>query len=159
LIIVGTLNFLYRSNPISGYDYPQLMKIFFITILSLRLVDIIQTWWHLTFVPKLEAKAPRIIFIVLLNYIEIAIIFGVIGHLCKSWPYYTDSQLQIWDALRWSVGTLTPLGIAEKPSDISKAALFYTEYAIGLFFLVVIINVVISFLTKDIKETNSDKNK
>jgi hypothetical protein len=86
--------------------------------------------------------------LVLLNYVEIFIAFGIMGFLWQQWPYYRpgEGEIQITDALRASFGILTPLGLSSLPQMWRTSILFYSEYAVGLFFLVIIINIALSQL-------------
>lgn len=140
-------------------NYPVLLSVIFVLLLLWRLIDILQRWWHVLFVPPLNAKAPRIIILVLINYLEVVIVFGVIGFLGKISPYYNPpSEIQVWDGLRASVGILTPLGIPNVPSTWHTGILFYVEYIIGLIFLVVVINLALSQIKNLPKKMKPRKN-
>jgi hypothetical protein len=132
----------------NGYIQPAWIQCLLTALMTWRLIDILQRWWHLVFVPPFEAKAPRIIILVFINYIEMVIAFGAIGFLNHYLPYYVSpNEVSIWDAFRASVGILTPLGVTLIPNTWTSGFLFYIEYAVGFFFLVVIINVVLAYLT------------
>lgn len=133
--------------------YPTALRISILVLLVCRLIDILQSWWRVLFIPPFKAKVPRIVILVLMNYLEIVIAFGVIGFLLQLQPYYNPlaGEIQILDGLRASAGILTPLGVPSIPQTWTTGVLFYLEYATGLFFLVVIINVVLSYLTNQRK--------
>jgi len=98
----------------------------------------------------ITAKAPRIVILVITNYLEIAIAFGIIGFLQHYQPYYiVPGQVQVVDGIRASIGVLTPLGVPSVPQTWSAGTLFYFEYVLGLLFLVVVINVVLTFITRE----------
>jgi hypothetical protein len=148
---IGSVVFLqFVRSPDDVFIYPTFIS----ALLIWRLVDIMQRWWHVLFVPPYNAKVPRIIILTLINYVEIVIIFGVVGFLCKIQPYYSPpGEIQVLDGVRASLGILTPLGIPSIPQTWSTGVLFYAEYATGLAFLVVVINVVLSHLTNSRSES------
>lgn len=120
----------------------------------LRILDIIQAWWNTYFVRPYKAKAPRNIILLVLNYIEIAIAFAIIGLLMNIAPYNLNSAAAwpMLGALRASLLTLTPMGPSEgsPPMFLDPGGwFFYVEYAVGLAFLIVIINVVLSYMAPD----------
>lgn len=119
-------------------------------LLALRLFDILQAWVKTLFIPPFaKSSAPRLIILALLNYIEVTIIFGVIGFLFRLAPYYEQtekySHIQAIDGLRASFGIVTPLGVGDLPSAFTSGALYYVEYVIGLLFLLIIINRVLGY--------------
>jgi hypothetical protein len=111
-----------------------------------RLLDIFQSWFFTLFSPPYNAKWPRLLILTLINYMEIAIAFSIIGFYFKAQPYYGVSEITIWDSLRHSLGVLTPLGITESefPLRWSGFSIFWIEYIVGLLFIVVVINLVLS---------------
>ena len=120
--------------------------------LAWRLIDILQAWFKTILLPPFgKTSAPRLIILALLNYIEITVIFGVIGFLFQAAPYYEQlkGRIQVVDGVRASFGIVTPLGVGDLPSTFTVGAIFYIEYVIGLLFLLIIINRVLGYFRND----------
>lgn len=131
-----------------AFIQPTWVRYVMLVVAIYRLIDIFFAWLRVLVIPPLDAKSPRIILLTLLNYIETIVVFGVIGFLLHQWPYYRPiGEIQIADALRASFGILTPLGVSSLPEIWTTGLLFYFEYAFGLFFLIIIINIAVSHLT------------
>lgn len=117
-----------------------------LALAMLRVLDIIQAWWNIYFVPPYDARAPRNIVLTLMNYAELVIAFAIVGFVFSWPPYFEHGSMEIWGAFRASFRTMTPLGLTQEPPTLPKGALFYLEYVLGLIFLVVLINIVLSYM-------------
>jgi len=132
----------------------QWVRYLILALAMLRVLDIVQAWWNIYFVPPYDARAPRNIVLTLVNYAELVFAFAIVGFVLTCPPYFEQGSIEIWGALRASFRTMTPLGLTEEPPTLPKGALFYLEYVLGLIFLVVLINIVLSYMGVNARPRN-----
>ncbi len=120
----------------------------FSTLCILRIVDILQTWFHVLLIPPHAGNSQRILILTVWNYFEIAILYGILGYLFQAYGYYdiANSNIQIADSIRFSLGIVTPLGIPNIPKTWTDGIIFYTEYLLGLFFLIIVVSKAVSYV-------------
>lgn len=150
IFIISTciyLDCLYRANPhLAEHNIPIVLKHTIIAFCAWRIIDILQAWYYVLLGPNYRGNPRRTIFLTLWNYVETTILFGIIGYLIKSPTHILKDlgSIQIIDAIRYSFGIITPLGITDIPDSFREGYLFYPEYLVGLFFLIVIISRAVS---------------
>ncbi len=133
---------IYSTNPV-----PYYLTVIIYIVYTWRFVDIFQAWLDVFIKEKRQHIPPRTILLALANYFEVVTIFGAIGFLLKVAGYYDASKgaIQAADGFRYSFGVITPLGVFAQPGTWSGGWLFYIEYCVGLFFLVVILTRVLGY--------------
>lgn len=146
VVLVGALFsqlITYSTSPIPCY-----LMVIILILYGWRFIDIFQAWMDIIIKEERQHLPPRTILLAIVNYIELAVIFGAVGFLLKLEGYYNENAgaIQAVDGLRYSFGVITPLGVFTQPGTWSGGWLFYIEYCVGLLFLVVILNRVLAYL-------------
>ena len=122
----------------------------FTYVFAWRIVDIVQAWFNVTIRPPSNISSSRRLFIlVLLNYVEIAMIFAVMIFSFQTnfmpHPYY------MFDAFFSSLTILLPvISPVVTPISLVGLAMYYGEIFISLiFFIVIIQRTLVLFTIKD----------
>lgn len=104
-------------------------------ILVLRLIDIAQSWVKVLLVKSTHGilYPNRLLILTLMNYAELVISFTIIGFLWITDFLYLDNSLA------FTLGTLTTIGSNYVPSTTIAWAIYISEIAYGLFFLIIVI--------------------
>ena len=119
----------------------------FAYVFAWRIVDIVQAWFNVTIRPPFNISSSRRLFIlVLLNYVEIALIFSVMIFSFQTnfmpHPYY------MFDAFFSSLTILLPvINPVVTPISLVGLAIYYGEIVISLIFFIVIIQRALALLT------------
>jgi len=103
-----------------------------------RIVDIVQSWFNVTVRPPYQSTPPRALTLVLLNYIEIILIFTVI--IFSFQDNFFHRPIYMYNAFFSSVSVIIPMvDPVITPLTLTGLAIYYGEIALGLIFLIVII--------------------
>ena len=138
------LDYLFKN---SGY-IPDLIYTLLVVFCILRIIDVVQTWFHVLLIPPHAGISQRVLILTVWNYMEIAVLYGILGYLFQAYGYYNISSgnIQVADSIRFSLGIVTPLGILDNPKTWTGGIMFYTEYLLGLFFLIIVITKAVSYV-------------
>lgn len=123
-------------------------KVFIVALFALRLLDIVVGWTQALIVAGVNISNPRrLLILTLVNYVELNVMFTTFNKL-----FLFDT---IGKSLAFTVGTLTTIGSNELVDGFSfwQWAIYLTEIAFGLIFIIVIIVRALSFL----EENKNDK--
>jgi len=110
-----------------------------------RQLDILQAWYN-TFLKEEKVKAlsaARSLALATINYLELAVIFGLLTFLFRS-GNFNPGIITITESLRHSIGIITTIGSRFDPATAVGGLLYYSEVVFGLAFLIVIIARVLS---------------
>jgi len=103
-----------------------------------RIVDIVQSWFNVTVRPPYQSTPPRALTLVLLNYIEIILIFTVI--IFSFQDNFFHRPIYMYNAFFASVSVIIPMvDPVITPLTLTGLAIYYGEIVLGLIFLIVII--------------------
>lgn len=138
------------------FSFPNIsnIPIFFVIVmilLILRLVDLLQVSFNVLLFDRIRtgknyqiASPTRLLILNLFNYVEITIIFGIIGFLARN-SFYPSFQ-SAWDSLYYSIGVITTIGSNVEPIAWQGRVMFLSEIILGLVFILLIIGRAISLL-------------
>ncbi len=142
IAIIFTLLLWKYDSLASSYPF----RVFICAILIWRLSDILQAWLKIFLVGRAEVASPsRSVILTLINYIEIAIIFGIIAFANED--FFTPTFGSILNSLRYSFNTILPVIPIDQtfiPHYCLGNVIFYSEIAFELLFILVIIQRVLS---------------
>ncbi len=103
-----------------------------------RIVDIVQSWFNVTDRPPYQSTPPRALTLVLLNYIEIILIFTII--IFSFQGSFFHRPIYMYNAFFASVSVIIPMvDPVITPFTITGIVIYYGEIALGLIFFLVII--------------------
>jgi len=136
-------------------DYPFRWGLIFVIpallLLIWRLLNILGAWLHVFIVGPGDVKSPpRTLLLVLINYLELVVMFGFAAFVFK-YSFYDSSALtyqtfsSILHSLRYSVGIMTTIGSSFEPHGCVGFALFFLEIFFGLLFIAVVIQRALSY--------------
>lgn len=122
-----------------------------IFLLLWRLSDIIAQWFkNYIFGSGRLLSVPRFLILTLINYLEVAIIFGIIAFVFKN-GFRDDLGnpfASVLQSLRYSIGVITTMGSMFEPSSWYGYLIFFVEIGCAVLFLVAIIHIALSFFPK-----------
>ena len=126
--------------PVSVLDPLSLFgRIFLAIFLVWRQLDILQAWYNTFLKEEVKAiSAVRSLALATINYLELAVIFGLLTFIFRSGNFY-PGIVTITESLRHSIGVITTIGSRFDPATPFGSLLYYSEVVFGLVFLVVII--------------------
>lgn len=112
-------------------------------LLVLKLVEIFQTWFNIHIIRIAQiASAPRLLVLILINYVELIIIFSVLSLLHQGCFSPEFGCLQ--NSLLFTLNTLIPfdlsLGINFIPIRLCGYLMFFTEILFTLLFILIVIS-------------------
>ena len=138
---IAILYFLRSSNDI------------FFWLVLLRLVDIVQSQYRLSFIREKPDVIPaRSLILVILNYAEIIMIYAIIGFIKQHHFVQSFTFKCIYDSLEYSIRVFVPL-IPINIDFLSQIptwgkVIFYSEIICSLFTHILIVQRVLSFFRK-----------
>ena len=122
-----------------------------ILLLVLRLLDLIQVSFNVLLFDRVRvgrdykiASPTRLLTLNLINYVEVSVIFGVMGFLARD--AFNPSFGSVWHSFYHSISVVTTLGSSVEPIALQSRAMFLSEITIGLVFILLIIGRAISLL-------------
>ncbi len=103
-----------------------------------RIADIVQSWFNVTVRPPYQSAPPRALALVLLNYMEIILIFTVI--IFSYQDNFFHRPIYMYNAFFSSVSVIIPMvDPVIAPLTLTGIVIYYGEIALGLIFFIVII--------------------
>lgn len=124
---------------------------FFITVpilLSYRVLDMLRAgfnWLIIAPYRRLQIiSTPRLLILSLINYVELAVIFGVIAFLARN-GFHPQFQ-SAWHSFYYSVSVITLLGANIEPVSVQSRVVSLSEIGLALTFLLLIIARAVSLL-------------
>jgi len=137
-----------------GWPTISNIRIFFvpaILLLILRLIDLLQVSFNVLLFDRIRAgraykiaSPTRLLVLNLVNYVELAVIFGVLAFLARD-AFYPEFQ-SVWHSFYYSIGVITTLGANVEPIALQSKVMFLSEITLGLVFILLIIGRAISLL-------------
>jgi len=138
------------------FGFPAISNrlIFFIPVillLILRLLDLLQVSFNVLLFDRIRAgrdykiaSPTRLLVLNIINYMELAVIFGVIGFLVRN-SFHPEFQ-SVWHSLYYSISVVTTLGLSVELVAWQSRVMFLSEITLGLVFILLIIGRAISLL-------------
>jgi hypothetical protein len=144
---------------VSQYMPFSLWAIIIITfILSMRIIDIAQSWVdvHLVY-HKDEIFAPiRTLILTLINYIELILCFSI---LTRIWNNIFDPIINsLSKSVSFVIGTMTAIGSKYEPASLGAWFIYITEICFTIFFLIVVVVRVVSYFELKKERKNRSDN-
>ena len=138
------------AMELSVFLYPFtsiLIPFIFSFIFLWRLIDIIQSWFNAFIQAPYNASSPmRSLVLVMLNYVELAIIFAVI--IFSFQAHFRPHPFYMFDAFFSSLTILIPVvNPVVTPISIPGLAIYYGEIFVSLVFYIVIIQRALALLS------------
>lgn len=137
-----------------GWPAMSNMKIFsvlVILLLILRLLDLLQVSFNVLLFDRIRtgrgykiASPYRLLVLNLVNYVELAVIFGVMAFLARD-AFHPQFQ-SVWHSFYYSISVITTLGTNVEPVAVQGRLLFLSEITLGLVFILLIIGRAVSLL-------------
>ncbi len=120
-------------------------------LLILRLLDLLQVSFNVLLFDRIRAgqaykiaSPTRLLVLNLVNYMELAVIFGVMAFLARD-AFHPEFQ-SVQQSFYYSIGVITTLGTNVKPIALQSQVMFLSEIMLGLVFILLIIGRAVSLL-------------
>jgi hypothetical protein len=131
------------SYPFTSLVIPRVFSF----ILLWRILDIVQAWFNTMVRPPHWSSPPRALTLVLLNYAEIILIFTVI--IFSFQDSFFHGPVYMYNALFSSISIIVPMvDPVVTPFTITGIVIYYGEIALGLIFILVVIQRVVALFSK-----------
>jgi len=137
-----------------GWPAMSNRPIFFVPVillLILRLLDLLQVSFNVLLFDRIRAgrsyriaSPTRLLVLNLVNYVELAVIFGVMAFLARD-AFRPEFQ-SAWHSFYYSVSIITTLGTNVEPVAVQSRVMFLSEIMLGLVFILLIIGRALSLL-------------
>ena len=112
-----------------------------------RIVDILQSWFNTSIRSPYQSSPTRALTPVLLNYVEIILIFTIV--IFSFQDSFFGRSVYMYNALFASISVIVPMvDPVITPYNIPGIVIYYGEIALGLIFILVVIQRVVAFFSK-----------